>query len=160
MSSSSIHTNAYTCHFSKTKKRCPSCTNRFCSIHSNPSKRPTSEVRRSQRHALCSGSSWSHHFAFWRSPEEVWETDTKSIRSILDRILIVNFSVVTSSYPYSLRNIMQRIYHLWDHCPFKKTSIIVAIVLGTMGHHQYTWCHPKLILALSSREVAVNQCQA
>ena len=95
--------------------------------------------------------------------KKVWETDTESIRSILDRILILNFSVVTNVAIRFLpeKHEMQRIYHLFsDHRQFKNASIILAIVLGTMGHHQYTWCHPKLILVLSSREVAVNQCPA
>lgn len=42
----------------------------FCCIHTNPSKRPTSEVGRFQSHALCPGSSWRHHAAFWRSPQK------------------------------------------------------------------------------------------
>ena len=81
----------------------------------------------------------------------------ESIPSILDRILIVNFSVVTSSYPYFLRNTMQRIN---EYLPSLRALIatifeitvdlgipgsLSLLFLGTMRHHQYAWCHPKLI---------------
>lgn len=63
--------NSDRCHFSKQKKKHVHLEpTGFCSIHSNASKRPTSEVGRFQSHALCPGSSWRHHAAFWRSPQK------------------------------------------------------------------------------------------